>query len=133
MRRFKFLRQQYHWLRSLEMYFLRSCQRGYHLCGTYMLLNIPHYRMSPSEHEELRTQMEELLLKRHIWESMSPCVVPTLLMPKKDDSWRMCIDSRAINKIIMGYRFSIPQLDDFLDQLSDATVITKLDLKSGYH
>jgi putative transposase len=45
----------------------------------------------------------------------SPCVSPLIIVPKKDGTWRMCIDYMALNNIAMNDRYPLPRIDDMLD------------------
>ena len=88
------------------------------------------YRANPTKTKEIKRQVEELMEKGYIRESLNPCSVSVLLVPKKDGTWSMCVDCRTINKITVKYRHSISRLDDMLDELHGSCLFTKINLKS---
>ncbi|GJT17659.1 hypothetical protein Tco_0876365 [Tanacetum coccineum] len=91
------------------------------------------YRLAHSEMKELSEQLRELSEKGFIRPSSSPWGAPVLFVKKKDESFRMCIDYRELNKLTVNNRYPLPRIDDLFDQLQGSSVYSKIDLRLGYH
>jgi len=96
-------------------------------------VSMAQYRMAPTELAELKRQIEDMLEKKFIRPSASPWGAPVLLVKKKDESSRLCVDYRQLNKLTIKNKYPLPIIDDLLDQLRGAGVFSKIDLRSQYH
>ncbi|MCO5577703.1 hypothetical protein L7F22_031535 [Adiantum nelumboides] len=95
--------------------------------------NKPPYRISQFQQEEIMSQANELVQKGMVIPSSSPFCSPVLLVHKKDGSYRMCVDYRALNKLTVKNRFPVPRIEDLFDKLQGSTYFSRIDLKSDYH
>jgi hypothetical protein len=89
------------------------------------------YRMSTLELKELHMKLEEILKKGYIHLIVSPWGAPMLFVNKKDGTLRLCIDFRKLNKVTVKNKYPLPRIDDLFDQLKDARIFSRIDLRSG--
>jgi hypothetical protein len=54
-------------------------------------------------------------------------------VPKKDGTQRLCVDYRTENEVTIKNKYPQPRIDDLFDQLYGSCVLSKIDLRSGYH
>ena len=91
------------------------------------------YRLSVLENAEINKHAQEFIGQGIVRPSASSCGSPIIHVPNKDGTWRMCVDFRYLNKIMVKNHYPLPHIDDLLDQLKHAVYFTKLELRSGYH
>ena len=90
-------------------------------------------RLSPPEFAELKKQCTDLLQEGRVQISSSPYAAPIILVRKPDGSMRMCIDYRGLNEHTVKDAYPLPRIDELLEQLRNAKVISHLDLQQGYY
>lgn len=61
--------------------------------------------------------VQDLLKASTVQPSSSPYVSPVVLVRKKDNTWRLCVDYRKLNNMTIKDRFPIPLIEDLMDEL----------------
>ena len=92
-----------------------------------------HMRRTPLgfEHAEQKT-LKSMKDAGVIEPSNSDWASPPVLVRKKDNSWRYCIDFRALNTVTVKDAYPLPRIDDCIDSLAGKELFCTLDMNSGY-
>jgi hypothetical protein len=91
------------------------------------------YRYNPFQKDEIEHQIVDLLQKGLIQQSTSPFASPVLLVKKKTEDWRLCVDFRKLNALTVKNKYPLPIIDELIDELSGSKWFTSLDLSSRFH
>ena len=100
--------------------------------GGHSPIHQPLRRMPFALRPQVDKMVHEMLDQGVIQHSSSPWSSPVVLVKKKDNSMRFCVDYRRLNSITKLDEYPLPRIDDTLDILAGCKYFTTLDLASGY-
>ena len=92
-----------------------------------------HRRIPPAMIDEVRAHIEQLASSGIIRPSHSPFASNVVLVRKKDNKLRMCVDYRQLNNRTVKDSYALPRIEELLDTLAGSKYFSVLDMKSGYH
>ena len=100
--------------------------------GTTPIKQAP-YRVTPQKRKRLKAAVQYLLDMDLAEPSDSPWASPCILVPKSDNTDRLCTDYRRLNKVTVPDAYPLPRLDDLVDTIGTARFVSKIDLLRGYY
>ena len=100
--------------------------------GTTPPIKIGPRRTNHCDREFVKNQVEEMIENDIVRESSSPYSFPVVVVPKKDNEKRFCVDYRQLNKVTRKDGYPLPRIDDTIDALHGAQFFSTLHLFSGY-
>lgn len=107
----------------------RDCDHRIPLMAGAQPVNLRAYHHKPELKTEIERQVAELLESGIIQRNTSQFSSPAILVRKKDDTWRLCVDYRKLNSMTIVSKYPVP----IIDELAGARWFSRLDLRAGYH
>jgi len=94
----------------------------------------PIYRMSQYQLDVLAEYLPDMLKQGKIVHSQSPAGAPILFVPKPEqDRLRLYVDYRQLTKLTILNKYPLPLMSELRDSVAGAKILSKIDLKDGYH
>ncbi|CAM2727912.1 unnamed protein product [Rotaria socialis] len=91
------------------------------------------YYSTPHKQEAMHQIIQELLQSGLIRKSYSNYAAPAMLVPKKDNAWRMVVDYKKLNSITIKDNHPLPNMEQTIQILGGGyQFFSKLDMKSGF-
>lgn len=90
------------------------------------------YRANPIKAQVIKREIEEMLQMSIISESSSNWASPIILVDKPDGSVRFVVDYRKVNEISETDAFPLPRVDDLIELIGKANIITKIDISKAF-
>ena len=96
-------------------------------------MNLPYRRIPPNQFQEVKQHIRELLQRDMIRESTSAYASPMVIVRKKNNEIRLCVDYRRLNKKTVRDAFPLPRVEESFDCLNGSKYFSTIDLSAGYN